>query len=211
VSFKYQYTIGYCKDTVDSQCHENDGNPEVGFQLQPNWDNSTTYPLYESGVLNGKGENGTTYSFDGGGHYSPLQQIDLNYINLFHPAGKKLFASLTFKNNKRNIQIPIKSGTGMEMTLYYASQPVERPAAPSNAGTVIMALGLSGFFVYLAAGIAINYKKNGKTGVDSIPNRAFWGSLPGLIKDGFIFTYYTIRRKAGPGGVTSAYSGYQDL
>ena len=49
-------------------------------------------------------------------------------------------AALTFKNNKRNLQIPIKAGSGLEMTLYYASHPVERPAPPSNAGTTIMAV-----------------------------------------------------------------------
>ena len=97
------------------------------------------------------------------------------------------------------------------MTLYYASRPNPRPAAPSNAGTAAMSMGLCGFLVYIVAGIAINYKKDGRIGADSIPHRTFWRSLPGLIKDGFVFSYYTIRRRAGPGSVTSAYSGYQDL
>ena len=65
------------------------------------------------------------------------------------------------------------------------------------------ALSLGGFFVYIVAGMVVNYKKYDKTGVDSIPQRAFWASLPGLAKDGCTFTYYTIRRKAAPGGVAS--------
>ena len=93
--------VSQCKDDIDSACYDNEGNPEVGFQVQPDWDNTTVYRLYESGVLNAKGEGGTTYSFDGGGHYSPLQQVEIEYINVFHPAGKKLSAALTFKNHKR--------------------------------------------------------------------------------------------------------------
>ena len=27
-----------------------------------------------------------------------------------------------------------------------------------------------------------------KTGAEAIPNKEFWGSLPGYVKDGFVFT-----------------------
>jgi len=37
----------------------------------------------------------------------------------------------------------------------------------------------------------------GATGVDIIPNVGFWTSLPGLVKDGFMFIINKIRGRGG--------------
>ena len=52
------------------------------------------------------------------GCYSPLVQVDAKYINLLHPKGEPLTLQFDFKNYKRNMQIPLKDGTGMALTLY---------------------------------------------------------------------------------------------
>eukprot|EP00756_Hemistasia_phaeocysticola_P043761 Hpha_TRINITY_DN17332_c0_g1::TRINITY_DN17332_c0_g1_i1::g.137850::m.137850 len=48
--------------------------------------------------------------------------------------------------------------------------------------------------VYLSAGVAYNYKYKEARGADVIPNREFWGSLPGLVWDGMCFTGRGVRR-----------------
>jgi len=49
---------------------------------------------------------------------------------------------------------------------------------------IILLVSLS---LYFLIGIAIRKYKLHKEGLDIIPQRAFWGSLPSYIKDGFIF------------------------
>jgi len=49
----------------------------------------------------------------------------------------------------------------------------------------VVFLLLSAYFV---AGILYNKYKTEKTGTDVIPNKEFWSSLPGLIRDGCLFT-----------------------
>ena len=39
-----------------------------------------------------------------------------------------------------------------------------------------------GGFLYVAIGVAYNYKFKGQTGVEMVPNIEFWRSLPGLLK-----------------------------
>lgn len=58
------------------------------------------------------------------------------------------------------------------------------------------------FFVYLLTFSALNKFKNGANGIEIVPHRRFWMSLPGLIRDGFKFTFYKITRR-------SAYNQYQ--
>ena len=52
------------------------------------------------------------------------------------------------------------------------------------------------FFVplglYVIGFVAWNYKQ-GMTGADMLPHREFWGSLPGLFKDGCTFLWSKIR------------------
>ena len=54
-------------------------------------------------------------------------------------------------------------------------------------GWIFVILLLVGLTTYFVVGIIIKRKKYEATGTDSIPNKEFWTSLPGLVKDGFIF------------------------
>jgi len=57
-----------------------------------------------------------------------------------------------------------------------------------SGGDVFLIIFFIGGFLYVAIGVAYNYKFKGQTGVEMIPNLQFWKALPGLIKDGFTFT-----------------------
>jgi hypothetical protein len=62
--------------------------------------------------------------------------------------------------------------------------------------------------VYILGGVIINHRA-GATGWDLMPNRSFWSSLPGLIKDGFRFAFIDF---FGYRGVSVAPQGsYQPL
>uniref|UniRef100_H2Z8L3 Cation-dependent mannose-6-phosphate receptor n=1 Tax=Ciona savignyi TaxID=51511 RepID=H2Z8L3_CIOSA len=58
-----------------------------------------------------------------------------------------------------------------------------------SGGSVLLIIFFVLLFVYLVGGILYNRYKNEKTGLDMIPNREFWSSLPGLIADGVKFIF----------------------
>ncbi|XP_028414125.1 uncharacterized protein LOC114537164 [Dendronephthya gigantea] len=71
-------------------------------------------------------------------------------------------------------------------------QPGSRSSSSSGGGLSIGSYIIIVFFVvlliYLVFGAVFMKFRRGATGIYIIPNVGFWASLPGLIKDGFIFT-----------------------
>jgi len=67
--------------------------------------------------------------------------------------------------------------------------PNPTPTGGIGLGWILIIVGFTVFIIYWVAGILVLkfYKKN--TGVDLIPNREFWSTLPGLVKDGVVWTF----------------------
>ena len=82
---------------------------------------------------------------------------------------------------------------------------------PSVDGyTVFMAVLFAGGSIYIVAGVTFNkHRHPEQTLAQSIPNKSFWSALPGLAKDGLVFTFYSSRRKAN--NMISASRGYDNL
>jgi len=57
-----------------------------------------------------------------------------------------------------------------------------------GGGDVFLIIFFVGGFLYVAIGMAYNYKFKGQTGVEMVPNIEFWRGLPSMLKDGFVFT-----------------------
>jgi len=57
-----------------------------------------------------------------------------------------------------------------------------------DGGWIFLIVVLCLAVVYVGGGMAWNYKRNELRGTEMIPNRGMWTSLPGLVKDGCIFT-----------------------
>jgi len=62
-----------------------------------------------------------------------------------------------------------------------------------ETGWLLVGLLLGGLFIYFAAGYTYNWKVKGAEPSERVPNKEFWLGLPGLIKDGFVFTKNKIR------------------
>lgn len=52
------------------------------------------------------------------------------------------------------------------------------------------------FLTYCIGGVAYNIYRNEKTGLEAIPNRPFWGALPGYTKDGILHTVDFVKRQS---------------
>jgi len=66
-----------------------------------------------------------------------------------------------------------------------------------SGGTVFLIILIVLIPVYIAAGCVYKMKTKGTTGVESCPNVDFWRELPGLVKDGFRFTFSKCRGGSG--------------
>jgi hypothetical protein len=58
-------------------------------------------------------------------------------------------------------------------------------------GLVLIALAIIAVLIYITAGVLFNAFYKGAVGKEIIPNYNFWIDLPFLIKDGFLFVFYT--------------------
>jgi len=65
-------------------------------------------------------------------------------------------------------------------------------SGPLSGGSIILIIVSVGIVVYLIAGVFYKVKFVGAEGVERVPNVEFWTALPGLVKDGFAFTYHKI-------------------
>merc|ERR1711916_123152 len=64
-----------------------------------------------------------------------------------------------------------------------------------SIGSILLICALCLTVTYCAAGMAFNFQVKGQRGIDIIPQRSFWISVPGLIKDGVLFVYSKITGK----------------
>ncbi|BFY98708.1 hypothetical protein BsWGS_01748 [Bradybaena similaris] len=76
------------------------------------------------------------------------------------------------------------------------------PATSStiSPGTMLVIVFFSVLLLYLVLGTVYQVAIRQSQGRDRIPNIALWSSVPGLVKDGFIFTF-TCGRRGGYGQV----------
>eukprot|EP01118_Nematostelium_gracile_P014498 TRINITY_DN5666_c0_g1_i2.p1 TRINITY_DN5666_c0_g1~~TRINITY_DN5666_c0_g1_i2.p1 ORF type:complete len:267 (-),score=52.28 TRINITY_DN5666_c0_g1_i2:56-757(-) len=135
--------------------------------------------------------------------------------------GFGVLASYTGGQDKRNYDISFicdwNAGVGSPVysdespTLYYHLSWTTKFACPTNrkppsggigggklsGGSIILIVLLVVVVIYFVGGILFNKFKRGLSGVEVIPNVAFWGSLPGLVRDGFKFLFGKCRGKSG--------------
>eukprot|EP00004_Rigifila_ramosa_P007937 TRINITY_DN19122_c0_g1_i1.p2 TRINITY_DN19122_c0_g1~~TRINITY_DN19122_c0_g1_i1.p2 ORF type:complete len:229 (+),score=46.03 TRINITY_DN19122_c0_g1_i1:3-689(+) len=56
-----------------------------------------------------------------------------------------------------------------------------------SGGSIFLIIFFVGTFLYCAGGVVYN-QRQGVTGIEMVPNIQFWRELPGLVKDGCVFT-----------------------
>jgi len=62
-----------------------------------------------------------------------------------------------------------------------------------RSGWIFVIIVVVVLFTYFAVGISYNHFKLGLSGTEMVPNIAFWRDLPGLVKDGCMFTFTKIK------------------
>ena len=75
-----------------------------------------------------------------------------------------------------------------------------------SGGSIFLILFFVGAFVYFVGGILFNKYRRGMTGTEVIPNIGFWRDLPGLVRDGCMFSFNKVRALCGGGRTGSLLS-----
>ena len=102
-----------------------------------------------------------------------------------HSEGRDLALQFGWKNNDRNMQIPLRDGTGLALTLHYSAKPEKKPTAAG--GTTFIAVTLGGLAIYFVGGAVLMHTR-GQTGRGLMVHPTFWTGLPSLVKEGCAFT-----------------------
>jgi hypothetical protein len=84
-------------------------------------------------------------------------------------------------------------------------KPSDKPnatvtATANVAGWAFFGAVVGGFFLYMVIGMIYKKVKLQSQGLDMVPNVEFWKNLPGLVKDGAMFTFTC--GKAKPSGAS---------
>ncbi len=78
----------------------------------------------------------------------------------------------------------------------------QKPAL--SAGSIILILLLAVCVpLYVIGGCVYNRFASGASGVEAFPHIAFWRALPGLVRDGFVFTWRKLTCSSAGGGYTN--------
>eukprot|EP01118_Nematostelium_gracile_P010918 TRINITY_DN3832_c0_g1_i1.p1 TRINITY_DN3832_c0_g1~~TRINITY_DN3832_c0_g1_i1.p1 ORF type:complete len:235 (-),score=36.05 TRINITY_DN3832_c0_g1_i1:32-736(-) len=77
------------------------------------------------------------------------------------------------------------------------TSPLVNTKGKLSGGSILLIILLVLVVVYLIGGIVFNKYKRGLSGVQLIPNLAFWGSIPGYVRDGFKFLIGKCRGNPG--------------
>ena len=82
----------------------------------------------------------------------------------------------------------------------------DKKSGGCGGGCVFVILFFVGAVLYVAGTVAFNYFKLGKRGKELAPHPEFWLLIPGLIKDGGIFTFQLITKPCRKDGGGSTYT-----
>eukprot|EP00039_Didymoeca_costata_P025887 m.14461 g.14461 ORF g.14461 m.14461 type:complete len:260 (+) comp5104_c0_seq1:61-840(+) len=76
-----------------------------------------------------------------------------------------------------------------------------------DVGMILCVLFFVFGIIYFAGGATYLYKQKGERGWEMVPNKDFWSSIPGLVKDGMAFSYAKVKEWTGKGDN----EGYQNV
>jgi hypothetical protein len=73
--------------------------------------------------------------------------------------------------------------------------PYSKPGNGLSGGTIVIIILIASIFIYLVGFMTFNKFKRQATGVDILPHRTFWISLPGYSLDGVMFVFKKVTGK----------------
>lgn len=209
VTFDFRYIIGY--DQSDGCGDSQETYPQLEIYLVENYTDvpGAGHHVYTSPHLGGAfGFDSCTTSATT--CYAPPTNVDASAINLNISESTPLYVRFQIVNNKCNIQIPIRTDDGLSLKVYLGPAVKSHPRGEGlSIGTTVILIAVFAIAVpYLAIGTLWNKHRAGKDGIELLPHREFWSELPGLVRDGFRFSFGKFQIATG---IVSMSSNYENL
>jgi len=180
--------INVCRQIINTTCGVNvaacqtwsGGKATLGVATTAQWTSlvrSTTQGQKGATLQFGNGTGGRSFEID----FQCVESAGVGAPN-FEVETPKLFYNFAWAS-----KVACPSGN------------VPTPNGPGglSGGSIFLILLLCLVVVYVAAGITFNVVKKKATGKEIIPNVEFWGSIPGLVKDGVMFIVNSTCRRGG--------------
>jgi len=113
-------------------------------------------------------------------------------------AYRQIVMNFWCKENVEGTPYQLSNPTGCSTVIDFETMYGCSKAAPKigglSGGSILLIILLVLVVVYIVGGFVFNVKYKGQAlGVDAFPHLEFWSTIPGLVKDGAIFTYHKIQ------------------
>ena len=195
LSFTYRYIVGY----DDSSDNLTKGAPEFSVWLVSYTDATpdSGYKVYSTTDFSG------TFGFskcatNAVSCYSPPLEVSVTGLDIPNPVGNWFYVRFQVENNGYNLQFPVNEAEGFDLKILHGGGTV--------AGEVLLVLFFAGGAAYFLVGAAyMRFGPPKAQGSDVIPNKAFWTSLPGLVKEGSSYSFGRVR------GTVSGQNNYEAI
>jgi len=201
MNYTIDFFINICMPVLTIQCNEKN---VAGCQVWVPMDGSVngsavlgsaTTLTMEDGKLKGVDGYGVTACFFGG---TDNRSFEIDFIcEPIVGDGLPIYIGESKADLHYNFTWPSIYGCPFG---YHPPPPTPVPAPSNNetssglsTGSVLLIIFFVVVVVYVVGGILFNRLYRNATGINLIPNLEFWGSLPGLTKDGIMFVVSTIR------------------
>jgi len=127
------------------------------------------------------GGKGVTFEYNGGDQYQNNPRV--TQINLVCDKAQDGWGTVVFDDSKQRDLLFVVTVTSTHAC------PGGGPAGDDEGlgGWIFIIILVCFAVVYLVAGVIFNKVRGGASGVELVPNFAFWANLPGLIRDGALF------------------------
>jgi len=202
----YSYFFGFCstityapmppsKASSFGQVSSHGGGPWSMASWKTNTPSATALP---------GGAKGLVLSMHNGDSCTPAPRVSI--ITLTCAQGGPVFPATppTVDSTSTGCQYTFTMASSAACPSSGPTSPPPGPGAPGSksisGGTIFLIILLVSTFLYIVLGCFYMTKYKGTTGRESCPNYTFWSSLPGLVKEGCMFTYHKLRGLCRRGG-----------
>eukprot|EP00461_Guttulinopsis_vulgaris_P000018 UN00018 len=208
----YQYTMTFCATSSEAKCAADKGSICQYDQTQPASErytaalaSFTNTPAPEATYIQpGNKNSGVSIRFKNGGicHLPGGVQIDRQV---------DLRIKCPTSGSDSKITISETSTCVYEIDMFHKSACAGASDDEGmSGGAIFLLIIFITLAIYFAAGFAICMFRFGKRGIDAVPHKDFWCSLPGWYVAGIKFTIGKIKNAAGSKTITTSAGEYEE-
>ncbi|XP_050668856.1 cation-dependent mannose-6-phosphate receptor-like [Leptidea sinapis] len=155
-------------------------------------------------IISGYVTDGGIYEYMGSSNFSQFSSDGKSIIYMNPPSSTIVMLVCAQTDGELNV-ISLSDPQKIVLSFYSRYACLTQIEELSRSlGSTLLIIFFSCVIFYIVLGVCVNKLLRGATGLEVVPNLAFWTDLPNLVKDGWVFTLNGFKLPArGAGPVTS--------